>query len=204
MNTTIAIMARVSTAKQETANQLAQLRQFASKQNWTVYAEYIDIVTASGKKQRQAFDRMMLEASQRKFDLVLFWALDRLSREGTLETLQHLQRLTGYGVGWKSFTEQYIDSCGMFRDVVISLLATMAKQERIQISERTKAGLERARSQGKVLGRPAVDLDMSLVAERRKRGDSLRSIARDLGCSPALLVKRTQDLTSSRLEENPE
>ena len=80
----------------------------------------------------------------RQFDLVLFWSLDRLSREGVLETL------SSYGVGWKSFTEQYLDSCGVFRDAVLSILATIAKQERIRLSERTMAGLEKARREGRV------------------------------------------------------
>jgi DNA invertase Pin-like site-specific DNA recombinase len=86
-------------------------------------------------------------------DVLLFWALDRLTREGTLATLQYLERLTSYQVGYKSFTEPYLDSCGTFKDVVISLLATMAKQERIRMSERVNAGLALARRQGKRLGR---------------------------------------------------
>ena len=65
----------------------------------------------------------------------------RLSREGVLPTLQQLQRLTSYGSGYRSFTEQYFDSCGIFRDAVIAIVATVAKQERIRISERVKAGL---------------------------------------------------------------
>jgi hypothetical protein len=79
-------------------------------------------------------------ASRQEFDLVLFWSLDRFSREGVLETLQHLQRLTSFGVGLKSFTEQYLDSCGVFRDAVLSIPATIAKQERIRLGERTLAG----------------------------------------------------------------
>ena len=185
----IAIMARVSTAKQETENQLLELRRFASKQGWTIYAEYVDVVTASGKKERPEFDRMMLAASQKKFDLVLFWALDRLSREGTLETLKHLERLTSFGVDWRSYTEQYIDSCGMFRDVVISLLATMARQERLQIGERTRAGLERARRAGKILGRPRLELDTAELGRRLASGESTRAIARAMGVSQALILK---------------
>jgi DNA invertase Pin-like site-specific DNA recombinase len=87
------------------------------------------------------------------FDLVLFRSLDRLSREGVLQTLTHLQTLTSYGVGWKSYTEQCLDSCGMFRDTVLSILATIANQERVSLSERTIAGLERARKQGWTGGR---------------------------------------------------
>jgi DNA invertase Pin-like site-specific DNA recombinase len=82
---------------------------------------------------------MMLAASQRRFDLLLFWKLDRLSREGVRETLAYLTRLDGWGVAWRSFTEQHLDSAGIFKDVVISIMATLAEQERISISERTKA-----------------------------------------------------------------
>jgi len=61
-----------------------------------------------------------LSTPQRKFDLVLFWPLDRLSREGVSATLNHLERLTAAGVEWRSFTEQYLDSCGLFRDAMLS------------------------------------------------------------------------------------
>jgi len=77
---------------------------------------------------------MFTAASKRQFDVLLFWALDRLSREGCLETLQHLQRLTSHGVAWRSFTEQYLDSTGVFREAVISILAAVAKQERVRLS----------------------------------------------------------------------
>ena len=135
MNT--ALYARVSTKDkgQETENQLVQLREFAAKQGWQITREYIDCETGS-KSDRQEFQAMFADASRRKFDLVLFWSLDRLSREGVLETLQHLNRLTACGVGYKSFTEQYLDSCGIFKDAVIGILAVIAKQERVRLSER--------------------------------------------------------------------
>jgi len=134
----IAIYARVSTKDkgQDTENQLVQLREFAAKQDWQIVREFVDRETGS-KSDRGELQAMFEAASQRKFDLLLFWALDRLSREGVLETLQHLNRLTSYGVGFRSFAEQYFDSCGIFKDAVISILATIAKQERIRLSERT-------------------------------------------------------------------
>src|SRR6266404_2921747 len=151
----IALYARVSTKDkgQETENQLVQLREFASKQGWQITREYIDRETG-GTSDRAEFQAMFADASRRRFDLVLFWSLDRLSREGVLETLQHLNRLTGCGVGYKSFTEQYLDSCGIFKDAVIGILAVIAKQERVRLSERTKAGLALARSKGRQIGRP--------------------------------------------------
>jgi DNA invertase Pin-like site-specific DNA recombinase len=151
----IAIYARVSTKDkgQDTESQLVQLREFASKQGWQIVREFVDRETRS-KSDRMEFQAMFEAASQRKFDLLLFWALDRLSREGVLETLQHLNRLTSYGVGYRSFAEQYFDSCGIFKDAVIAIMATLAKQERIRMSERTKAGLAQARRNGRQIGRP--------------------------------------------------
>jgi DNA invertase Pin-like site-specific DNA recombinase len=106
---------------------------------------------ATGKhSDREQFQQMFEAASRREFDVLLFWSLDRLSREGTVETLNHSQRLTHYGVHWRSFTEQYLDSTGIFREAVIGILAAVAKQERVRISERIIAGLERARKQGRI------------------------------------------------------
>jgi DNA invertase Pin-like site-specific DNA recombinase len=179
----IALYTRVSTKDgQDFTNQLRQLREFCAKQGWTVVKEYID--QASGKRSdREDFQRMFAAASRREFDCVLFWSLDRFSREGVYETLQHLQRLTSHGVGYKSFTEQYLDSCGLFRDAVISILATIAKQERIRLSERTIAGLERAKAQGRVGGRPRVICNRDRVCSLRQEGRSLGEIAGQLGLS---------------------
>jgi DNA invertase Pin-like site-specific DNA recombinase len=181
--TRVAIYSRVSTRDkgQDTENQLRQLRDFCSKQEgWTIIHEYVDRV--SGKhSERDQFQEMLAAASRREFDVVLFWALDRFSREGVYATLQHLQRLTSYGVGYRSFTEQYLDSCGLFKDAVISILATVAKQERIRLSERTIAGLERAKANGRVAGRPRVICNRDKVLELRQSGQSLGMIASKLG-----------------------
>jgi DNA invertase Pin-like site-specific DNA recombinase len=188
----VAIYARVSTNKQDNGNQLTQLREFAAKQDWQVVTEYVDIVSGSGKKDRVQFERMMLAASQKQFDVLLFWKLDRFTREGTRKTLAYLTRLDAWGVAWRSFSEPFFDSCGIMRDVVISIMATLAEQERISISERTKAGLARAKRAGRVLGRTPYTVDMDAVRAKQKAGQSLRAIARGLGVSPALLVKRAK------------
>lgn len=180
----ISLYARVSTKDkgQETENQLVQLREFALKQGWEITREYVDRETG-GTSDRAQFQAMFADASRRKFDLVLFWSLDRLSREGVFETLQHLNRLTASGVGYKSFTEQYLDSCGIFKDAVISILAVIAKQERVRLSERTKAGLAIARSKGRQIGRPRLNTDPTEIANLRAKGLSLRAIGRELGIS---------------------
>lgn len=179
----IAIYARVSTDKQDTENQAVQLREFAPKQGWQIVDEYIDYESGS-KSTREQFQRMLVDASKRKFDLVLFWALDRFSREGVLPTLQYLNRLESYGVGFRSFTEPYFDSCGVFKEAVISIMATLAKQERIKRAERTRAGLAIARAKGKVLGRPkTVSTYSADILRLKAQGHSLRAIGRTLGIS---------------------
>src|SRR4029453_1364524 len=173
----IALYARVSTkdGRQDTANQLEQLRMFCASQNWIIVHEYVD--KATGKRSdRQQFQKLFADASRRQFDLVLFWSLDRFSREGVLETLNHLQRLQSYGVGYKSFTEQYLDSCGVFKEAVLAILAVIAKQERIRLSERTLAGLAKARKEGRVGGRPRVVVDRAKVEEMEEQGLTLREI----------------------------
>jgi DNA invertase Pin-like site-specific DNA recombinase len=163
-------------------NQAIQLSEFAAKQGWIVSDEYIDRESGA-KSDRIEFQRLFEDASRRRFDLLLFWSLDRLSREGVLETLQHLNRLTSYGIAYRSFTEQYFDSCGVFRDAVISILATIAKQERVRLSERTKAGLAVARSRGRHIGRPRLKVLPAEIARLRASGLSLRAIGRQLRIS---------------------
>ena len=196
-----AIYARVSTrdGRQDAENQLRQLREFAASQKWTVVHEYVD--RASGKRgDREQFQKMFTAASRREFDCLLFWSLDRLSREGTVETLNHLQRLTGYGVNYRSFTEQYLDSTGMFKEAVIGILAAVAKQERVRLSERTIAGLERAKAQGRVGGRPkAEDAEPKLVAKiarLRAEGRSIRAIALEVKKSTTTVLRLLKDETN--------
>lgn len=185
----IAIYARVSTDKQENGNQLDQLREFAARQGWEIAVEFVDTVSGSGKKARPQFEHMMLAASQRRFDLLLFWRLDRLSREGVRMTLTYLERLDSWGVAWRSYQEPYLDSCGVMKDMVISVMALMAQQERIAISERTKAGLARAVKAGKRLGRRAVVVDIARARELQRDGLGLRPIAKRLKVSVNTLTR---------------
>jgi DNA invertase Pin-like site-specific DNA recombinase len=200
--TKIAIYSRVSTRDkgQDVQNQLRQLRDFCIKQGYEVVCEFVD--HASGKRSdRDGFKEMFAAASRREFDVVLFWALDRFSREGVFDTLQHLQRLTACGVGYRSYTEQYLDSCGMFRDAVIGILAAVAKQERVRLSERTVAGLERARAHGRVGGRPRVICDRKKVLVLREAGRSLGQISVDLGLSKTTVSRIVSAATSEGLGE---
>ena len=149
----VSIYCRVSTDKQEADNQLIQLQAYTEAQGWTIYDTYIDIV--SGKEtSRPAHNKLFEDAHKKLFGMVLFWDLSRFSRAGTLYTLQKLKELENLGIDWASYQEPYLKSAGQFKDVVLAVIASVAKMEREKISERTKAGLDRAKKAGKILGRP--------------------------------------------------
>lgn len=183
-----AIYARVSTKDkgQDHENQFAQIRQWAAANNHEIVAEYSDQVSGSGKVRRPQFECMLQDAESKQFDMLLFWSLDRLSREGVIETLTHLQRLDRAGICWRSHSEAYLDSCGAFKDAVLAILAAIAKQERLRISERIKAGLERASNAGRRGGRPKVERDPELlkrIGELRQKSYSVVRIAQQVGMS---------------------
>ena len=145
----VALYVRVSTNKQEVNNQLIALREYCNKNNHEIFKEYIDII--SGKEiSRPSYDKMFEDAHKRLFDLVLFWDLSRFSRAGTLYTLQKLKELENLGIGWESYQEAYFKSVGQFKDVILSIISTIAKIEREKISERTKAGLRASKNKHKI------------------------------------------------------
>jgi DNA invertase Pin-like site-specific DNA recombinase len=178
-----ALYARVSTTDkgQDTENQLAQLRQYCARQGWEVVEKFVD--HATGKTAaRDAFKRLFLAAAQRAFDVVVVWALDRLTREGVLETFEHVRRLNQYGIQFESFTEPHFRTTGAAGELMLAVAAWIAKQERIRISDRTRAGLDRARLQRKKLGRPPrVFRRDELIRLRDVDRLSWREIAKQLG-----------------------
>ncbi len=198
-----ALYTRVSTQHkgQETANQLLQLRECCRAQNLAIFQEYEDHESGA-KSDRIGFQEMLRDASARRFDVLFFWSLDRLTREGTLATLKYLELLESYGVHWRSLTEPWIDSAGPFRDVIISLLASLAKQERVRISERVRAGLTRARQfgtrSGRSIGRPRALFQRDRALELRRQGLSWRKIAKTIGVSPTTVRRACQGSTAGR------
>ena len=148
--------------------------------------EIIDIASGGkSSKEREGLDKVFQLAHRKSYDILLFWALDRFSREGSRKTIAYLTILDDYGVAWHSFTEQYLSSLGIFKDCIISLLSTLARQEKIRISERTKAGLERTRRvNGTRLGRPKTAPEkLQKASKLRNEGLSYAQIAERMGVS---------------------
>ena len=133
-----------------------------------------------------------LDASKRKFDNVLFWAMDRFSREGIEATLAYIRQLDSYKVGWKSYQEPFFASAGPFKEFMVAAFATFARLEKARISERTLAGLAKAREQGRVGGRPKATDDYKLISKvctLRNEGKSIRLIAAELGIATNTVMK---------------
>lgn len=177
----IAIYTRVSTREKQTGeNQLLQLREFCKRSNYNIYFEYNDII--SGKEiSRPSFDKLFSDAHKKLFDMVLFWDFSRFSRAGTYHTLMKLKELDNLNITWKSYSEPYIDSAGQFKDVIISVLSSVAKAEREKISQRTIAGLERAKKEGKKLGKPKKVLsknDERIILEEYEKQGSINKTAK--------------------------
>lgn len=167
-----AVYVRVSTRDkgQSVENQRPVLEELARSKGYRVIKIYEDQET--GGPLRPGFRQMLTDAEAHKFDVVLFWSLDRFTREGSYPTLEYLNRLAGWGVGYCSHQEQYLDTMGPFKDAVIAILGAIAKQEKERISERVKAGLVRAKMNGRRLGKPFKVPDLDAFA----RANSIYSV----------------------------
>jgi DNA invertase Pin-like site-specific DNA recombinase len=192
----IAIYARVSTDDkgQDPENQLRQLRAWCANAGHDIVREYVDHESGrkgAGAKGRKQFAALFDDAHKRKFDCVLFWALDRFTREGMVPTILHLQRLNACGVGFHSYTEAHLATDNeLVRNILLATLASLAKVEAQKISERTRAGMARARAQGKHIGRPAISRKVrEQIAKRFAAGETPYRIGKELGVDRATAAK---------------
>src|SRR5215467_583323 len=178
----VAIYARVSTTSgQSPEMQLSDLREYASRRGWEVFAEYVDNGVSGMKESRPELNRLMADAHRRHFDVVLCWKIDRFGR-----SLKHLVNaladLDAYGVAFVSLRDN-LDLGTPSGRLMMQLLGAMAEFERNLIQERVKAGLAHARAKGVKLGRPGRQLDVSQVHALHSAGASIRQIAAQLGSS---------------------
>lgn len=187
-----AIYARVSTADQEPENQLVELRRYASARSWTG-TEYVDRGVSGAKDRRPALDQMIADARRRKFDVVVCWRLDRLGR-----SLKHLLTLLddfqALGVAFVSLAEG-IDATTPAGKLQMHILGAIAEFERARIAERVRAGLQRARSQGKRLGRPRALVPTERV--RRVSGLTIAQASTALGVSRSTIKRWRRQVQQS-------
>jgi putative DNA-invertase from lambdoid prophage Rac len=184
--TTAALYARVSTAEQTTANQLAELRQLATARGWepVLYEEQ-----ESAAKRRPVLDQLMDDARRGKVRALVVWALDRLDRN-QLACLARVVELDRLGVPVVSVREPWLDTSGPARSLLVAVFGWVAEQERARLIERTRAGLDRARREGKQIGRPrASPVLLHAAADRVRAGLPLRQAAREAGVGAATLSR---------------
>jgi DNA invertase Pin-like site-specific DNA recombinase len=190
----VAIYARVSTDDkgQDPENQLRELRAWAVNSGHAISGEYVDHESGrKGAEKRKQFAALFDDAAKRKFDSVLFWALHRFSREGTAQTIIHLQRLSSYGIAFHSYTETHLATDNeLVRNVLLALLSSLAKVEAQKIPERTKAGMARAKAEGIRIGRPKLGIELRRqIAGRAAKGETPYAIAKALGIDRHTAVK---------------
>ncbi len=181
-----ALYLRVSTADQNLDTQLLDLRNMAAQRGLDSVAEYSDKISGT-KAKRPGLDQLMADARRGRFDVVMVWASDRLARsvKHFLETLDELNRL---GVEYVSFREN-LDTGGPLGRAVVVIISAIAELERNLIVERVKAGLRRAKLEGRHIGRRPLEIDRDAVVRDRLNGMSLSEVAQVHRISRALVSK---------------
>ena len=177
---------RVSTLDQHPETQLLDLRQMAAQRGLEIVQEYTDRISGA-KARRPGLDQMMTDAHHGRFDIVLVWASDRIARsvKHFLEVLDELSRLN---IKFASFREQ-IDTAGPLGRAIVVIIGAIAELERNLIVERVRAGMRRAKLEGRSIGRPALVLDREAILRDRHLGQSLGQIARAHHISRATVHK---------------
>ena len=178
MNSRVAIYARVSTSDQSTESQLLDLRRYVRERGWTLFKEYTDNGVSGTKDSRPALNELMDAAKKRRFDTVLVWRFDRFARS-TKHLILALEEFRNLGIDFISYQEN-IDTSSPLGSAIFTIISAVAQLERDIIAERVKAGLRRARENGKKLGRPRVSVDMGQVKALRSQGYSTRAIQESL------------------------
>ena len=177
-----AMYIRVSTDGQTVDNQRLELEQAAEQAGWEIVGVYDDngVSGAKSREDREAFDRLCKDATRRQFDVVMAWSVDRLGRS-LQDLVAFLSELHAVGVDLY-LHQQGIDTTTPAGKAMFQMMGVFAEFERSMIQERVKAGLNRARAQGKTLGRPKVakSVEKAVLAARAK-GTGKRKIARQLG-----------------------
>jgi putative DNA-invertase from lambdoid prophage Rac len=150
----VAIYCRVSTTEQDASNQELALEKWAKDRGFEVYEVYQEQATAWKDGHQKELARLILDAQRGRFQYVMVWSLDRLSREGALKILELVNKLNRWNVKILSYQEPWTEAPGELGEVLYALVGWVAKMESQRRSERTKAGMERAKAAGVHVGRP--------------------------------------------------
>ena len=176
--------------------QLRELREFAERRGWQITDVYTDAGISGSKDSRPGLNRLMSEARQRRFDVVVVWRFDRFARSVS-HLIRALETFDALGIDFISFSEN-IDTSTPTGKMIFTVLGAVAELERSLIIERVRAGLRNARAKGTRLGRPPVFANTSKILELRKQGCSWAQITAETGVS-----KGTAQRALAGLPKNP-
>lgn len=151
------IYLRVSSSEQTTENQLPVLQKWVTDRGYELVEIYSENESAWKSGHQHELARLKADATKRQFEIVLVWALDRLSREGAAAILNLVNTFKAYGVKVISYNEAWTEAPGEIGEILYAIAGWVARMESQRRSERTKAGLERARREGKPIGKRGKD-----------------------------------------------
>jgi DNA invertase Pin-like site-specific DNA recombinase len=191
------LYARVSTVDQHPETQLAELRQFAANKGFNIVGEYTDHGYSGVRARRPELDRLMDDARRHRFDVLLVWSCDRLARS-TKHLLQTIDELNGFGIQFLSQREA-IDTEGPLGRAILVIVSAMAELERCIIIERVRAGMRRARLEGRQIGRARLDVDRQQVIQDRRSGMSLTQVAKKHGISRASVCRMMKEVSENSM-----
>ena len=188
------IYARVSTTAkgQDPRVQLLDLRNYAKSRNWSVIGEFVDVGISGTKDSRPELNRLMELARKRKLDSILVWRFDRFARS-TSHLLRSLEEFKQLGIDFCSYQEN-LDTSTPLGQAMFTIVSAVAQLERDILIERVQAGLRKARSLGKRLGRPHSAVDTKKLLELKAKGVPVRSIGKMLGISSATVSRASKVL----------
>ena len=178
--------ARVSTPDQSIASQLLDLRQMAAARGYEIVHEYSDKLSGT-KSKRPGLDALLSDAQRRRFDVVMVWAFDRMARS-VRHFLEVLDELNHLGIEFVSFRES-IDTSGPLGRAMVVIVGAIAELERNLIVERVKAGMRRAKLDGRQIGRSRLDMNREQIVHDRRSGMSLTQVAKKHGISRASVCR---------------
>ncbi len=177
---------RVSTVDQHPETQLHDLRALAAQREFQVVREYTDRISGT-KAKRPGLDELLHDARRGRFDVVVVWACDRIARS-TRHFLEVLDELRNVNVEFVSFREN-IDTSGPLGRAITIIIGAIAELERNLIIERVRAGMRRARLEGRHIGRRPLDIDHDAVVRQRAQGKSLSELAKNFRTSRATISR---------------
>ena len=193
-----ALYLRVSSIDQHPETQLRDLEVMAQQRGLEIVQRYTDRITGT-RARRPGLDQMMTDARHHRFDVVIVWASDRLARS-VRHFLEVLDELNHLGIEFVSFREQ-LDTSGPLGRAVVVIIGAIAELERSLIVERVRAGMRRAKLEGRHIGRHPLNIDRLAVLRDRQRGLSLTDIAKAHRCSRGLVSKILRDARNGASHE---